>query len=414
MSAADNLLPSYKTLEDLIANVDITTLATAASENVLQRWLEDHFYFEQAKVLNIERIRELDADELRLVLCEELRIDLMSLSDYDTRAIERALARHRKKLLLIDFDAGEPDGEIVENQTQLMKLLGREDCAVIYLCGGEFQIPSDKGSMTYIGREGAVVDIVARRPVDFDEAGIVFKNLTLSLRYLSPAEIKLEHSEKVRFVLGSRIALDENIRIRDVYAFIQGRDAFETFEAFARRAVSMRGIVIGEVLLEKADFDLDKNVFELRPRWRLEFIKPIKKFARGKFFGIIVDIDCAKKIFESERKQLTYADFGTEGSDAAIKAMYLQTETCGRILILLTDKPPAFAQMQGGSSSSSGRASSRMSGRASSAFGGGYGLELIAVPKPLRFDPVDDEDWDDDDADSERLDVNVFKAGFRP
>ena len=97
-------------------------------------------------------------------------------------------------------------------------------------------------------------------------------------------------------------------------------------------------------------------------------VKAIKKFARDKFFSVFVDADSARNIFENERKQLVYADFGIDGSDAAIRVMFLQTETCGRILILLTDKPPDFIfDNPIGCTSGSG--------------GAGYGLELIAAFK---------------------------------
>ena len=359
------ILQPYNTLEELISNVDLGTLVSATYGNALQSWLNEHLYSEQAHALNRDRINELDADEVRLALCEELSIDLMSLSDYDTRAIERALARRRKKIMYIDFDAGDPDGEIAEDQAQLMKLMRRDDCKVIYLCGGAFQIPLSKNPMTYIGRDGAVINVVSRQPVSFDKAGIIFRDVTLCLQYLTPDKVELNNSTNVRFVMIKRVALDESIRQHEIYAFLQGRDAFESFEAFASRAERMRGIVVGDVLLDKADFDINRNVFELRPRWRVDFLKPIKKFARDKYFSFFVDAGNAEKIYEVERKQLLYADFGTDGGDAAIKVLFLQTETVGRILLLLTDKPPDI------------EFDARTSGTSGSG-GAGYGLNLIA------------------------------------
>ena len=364
----DKIFRHYNTLEELIANVDLGTLSMAANETVLQRWLSEHFYVDQADALSIDRIKEFDGDELRLALCEELRIDLMSLSDYDTRAIERALARHRKKLIYIDPDAGDPDGKIVETQSQLMKLFGGSGSSVIYLCGGEFQIPLDKHSVTYIGRDGAVINIVSRQPINFDAAGITLRDVTLYLQYLTPNQIEIDGSVNVKFVIGKRIALGSNIKQRDIYAFLQGRDAFESFASFERRSEEMRGIVVGEVLIDKADFDITRNIFELHPHWRIDFIKPIKKFASNKFFCVFVNTENAARMFEIEsRKQLIYADFGTEGSDAAIKVLYLMTEACGKLLILLTDKPPdvTFDEL-----------TSYTSG--SSSGGAGYGLNLIA------------------------------------
>ena len=358
---------SCNTIEELTANVDLGTLSAAATDGTLQRWLEEHFCDEQARAIDIARLRALNDDELRLALCEELSIDLMSLSDYDTRAIERALARRRKKIMYIDFDAGEPDGAIAEDQNQLTALLNRNVDKVIYLCGGEFQIPLSRRSMTYIGRDGAIVDIERRGRVNFDAAGIVFKNLTLYLKYITPDKISIDNSVNVKFVLGNCIALDETIRPHEVLAFLQGRGAFETFAEFSSRADKMRGIVIGEVALNPSDFDITRNIFELHPRWRIEFLKALRKFARDKYFSIFVDVDSARSIFDNERKQLIYADFGIDGSDAAIRVMFLQTQTRGRILIMLTDKPPA--QAIGGTDHTSGSG------------GAGYGLELIRAFK---------------------------------
>ena len=365
----DNFLNRYENLTELLANVDLGMLVTAARENALQAWLVEHFYYEQAHQLKPERINELDGDELRFVLCGELGIDLMSLSEYDTRAIERAVARHRRKMLYINPDVGDPDGAIVETQTQLRDLFGKNSGSVIYLCGGEFQIPLHKHSITYIGRDNAIINIVSRQPINFDEADIILKNITLYLQYLTPAQLTLERSENVKFVLGRRLALDAELQRRELYAFLQGRDPFESFASFARRAENMRGIAVGEVLLEKKDFDIERNVFELHPDWRVEFIKQIRKFARDKYFVVFIDADNAARIFDEEsRKQLIFADFGTEGSDAAIKVIYLQTETLGRILILLTDKPPSIAVDE-------------MNYAASGSGGFGYGLELIAAFK---------------------------------
>ncbi len=367
--AMNNFFNRYNNLTELLANVDLGMLVTAARENALQAWLVERFYYEQAHQLKSERVNELDGDELRFVLCGELGIDLMSLSEYDTRAIERAVARHRRKLLYINPDAGDPDGSIVETQTQLRDLFGKNSGSVIYLCGGEFQIPLHKHSITYIGRDNAIINIVSRQPINFDEADIILKNLTLYLQYLTPAQLTLERSENIKFVLGRRLALDAELQRRELYAFLQGRDPFESFASFERRSEEMRGIVVGEVLLDKADFDITRNIFELHPRWRIDFIKPIKKFASNKFFCVFVNAENAARMFEIEsRKQLIYADFGTEGSDAAIKVLYLMTEACGKLLILSTDKP---------SMKSVDEFASQTSGSGDA----GYGLELIAAFK---------------------------------
>ena len=370
-----NFFDGYQTLDELIANVDLGTLVGATQEGVLQQWLTDHFYGEQASMLTLDRIKEVGTDELRLMLCEELRLDLMGLSDYDTRAIERALARRRKKIVYIDFEAGDPEGEIAENQAELMNLIFKDGGAVIYLCGGEFQIPMTKRSMTYIGRDGAIINVAARDFVDFDAADITLKDITLYLQHITPEDVALEHSERVKFILGKRLTLDGQLTRREIYRFLQGRDAFERFEDFAQRAVMMRGIVIGEALLEPSDFDITRNIFELRPKWRADFLKVVKKFARDKYFSVLVDAASARSIFEDERKQLIYADFGTDGSDAAIRVMYLHTSAVGRLLILLTDKPPMQvfdALIDGGAGSGSG--------------GAGYGLELIAAFNEMNYD----------------------------
>ena len=364
MDITRETLNQFHTLEELRRNFNLGELVELAESNLLQDWLEEHFYSDQALALNRDKIKILSSDQLRLAICEELNLDLMSLSEYDTRQIEHALGRRRKKYMYVNREEGDPAGEIVENQAELMDMLFKDCTSVIYLCGGEFQIPLGKKAMTYIGRESAVVNVASRKRVSFDAADIRLKDLTIFLKYITPEDVEANNSENLKFIRGDKIALDKNLSQRDIYSFIQGRGAFETFEEFTQRSIKMRGIVVGETLLEAEDFDINNKLFELWPSWHVDFVKIVRKFAGDKYFSILVDANVAKEIYDNERKQLIFADFSTNGNEAVIKTLFLQTETAGRIEILVTDKPPAQAIKD-------------IANYGSGSGGRGYGLDLI-------------------------------------
>ncbi|MBR2179443.1 MAG: hypothetical protein IJ862_03485 [Selenomonadaceae bacterium] len=350
----------YFSLEQLLQNVNLAELVALAKDNSLQEWLENKFYNEQADSLNLDIIQKLDDDELRLEICETLEIDMMTLSDYDVRALERALEKRRKKSL---FSEESEDYIAVESQPELMKALATSNKSVVYLCGGEFQIPLSKSHMTYIGRNNAVVDIVSKQPVNLDTQNISLKSLTVYLRYLEEDQITANESSNLTFVLGNRVALDPELTLNEINDFLQGRTTFETCEDFAKRSEKFSGVIIGETLLKEEDYNIDNHVFALKPTWRMNYLKTIKKFADNKYFSLIVAANVAKQLYDG-RKLLIYADFGTDGSEAIIKNIFLMSDF-GRIPIIVTNIPLINVIDLCGSGSG----------------GLGYGLELINAYK---------------------------------
>ena len=357
-------LKNYLTIEEIRQTFNLAQLVELTKNNMLQEWLEDRLYYDQASALNPDNTYVLNGDELRLLICEVLEIDIMNLSEHDARALERALERRRKKMVFIRADNGDPDGAFVENQHDLMEVLLKSHYSTIYLCSGQFQIPLDKKDITYIGRDNAVVDITSRKTISFDSQNIRLKDLTLFLHYITEEQVEVHNSENLKFIIGNEVALNPDLWQEEIYSFIQGRNSFETFDEFAQRSEKMQGIVVGDVLLDSKDFDITNNVFELRPCWRIDYLKAIRKFAGDKFFSILVNLETAKQMYNIERKLLIYADFGTDGNEAIIKNLFLQTETCGKILIWLTDKPPTQAIKD-------------IANYTSSLGGCGYGLNLI-------------------------------------
>ncbi|MBR1728826.1 MAG: hypothetical protein IJ728_04810 [Selenomonadaceae bacterium] len=373
-------LEKYFTIEELIQNFTLAELVTLTEDKSLQNWLESRFYNEQAILLNADHIAKYNDDELRLAICEVLEIDPLTLSDYDSRAIDRALEKRRKKSIYAD---NESDNEIIaETQQDLIKILADNKSDKIYLCGGEFQISLNKENITYIGRDNAVVNITSKQPINFDEKNIHLKNLKIFLQNINSDQITANDSSNLIFLNGNSIAINPKITQNDIYNLLQGRNKFESFDEFAERAENLSGVVIGEALLNENDFDIHNNIFEIKPRWRMNFSKLIKKFAENKFFSSIIAPNIAKSIYENQRKILIYADFATDGDEAIIKNIFLQIENQieifdgnsaviknifpqseNRIEIFATDKPLAEVLAGLAISGSSG--------------GRGYGINLI-------------------------------------
>ena len=342
------------TIEDLRRLFSLAELLEMTRMGLLQSWLSKNFSEEVAEILSSYKTISWNEDELKLMLCELLEIDLAELSDYDAQAIERAISRRQLKKIY----GG--DGTIVTNQRELVNALSGGD-STIYLVGGVFQIPLNKGGVTYYGHENALVEISNRRDVDFDAAEISLHNLQIFLR--NNITVKYANSSNLIFLRGDKVALDDGVKKIDVYKNLRGRRAFELPEKFSQRAEDMRGIVVGKVFLDEKDYNINWQLFDLKIDWHLDFLSVARKFI-GKFFSCIIPAELAEKIYATERAQLVYADFCADGDRLAIKQLYLITADGTRIDILVTEKPaPEYFAEQNQSGSSGGN---------------GYGLELIA------------------------------------
>ncbi|MBR4642893.1 MAG: hypothetical protein IKO74_09305 [Selenomonadaceae bacterium] len=346
--------------QDLTRVFTLAELVEMTRAGFLQQWLAENFSEEAAQILSPEEISSWNDDDLKLALCEALAIDTTELSDYDTRAIERALNRRHLKEIFIDKDAGDMSGTVVTNQRELNDALNAGD-DVIYLVGGVFQIPLHKGGVTYFGRENAIVEIPNLCDVDFDRAEISLNDLQIFVRH--PITIKYAESKNLIFLRGDKISRDDSISKVAVYKFLRGRQFFESLEDFSRRAEKMTGIVVGKTILDARNYDLNRGLFILKIDWYLDFVSVTKNFAAGKFFACKVAVDFAKKIYETERAQLVYADFCASGDLPAIKNLYLITSDGTRLDIFVSDIPNFEELVEQNQSGTSG--------------GGGYGLELV-------------------------------------
>ena len=345
------------TVEDLTRNFSLAELIEMTRAGLLQSWLAENFSEEAADILSLEEIVSWSDDELRLELCEILGVDVNELSDFDAQSIERAL--NKRQLKEIFFDAGDEVGTIVTNQRELINALDNGDL-IIYLVGGVFQIPLNKGGVTYFGRENALVEIPNRRDVDFDAAEISLNDLQIFVRH--NITVKYANSTNLIFLRGDKIAHDDAVRKFEVYKLLRGRRAFETPENFSQRAEDMRGIVVGKTFLDDKDYNINLQMFDLKIDWHLDFLSVTRNFAE-KFFHCIIPAEFAQKLYETERAQLVYADFCANGDFPAIKNLYLITSDGTHLDIFVSDLPNfenRVEQQQSGGS-----------------FGRGYGLELF-------------------------------------
>ena len=348
--------------QDLTRVFTFAELVEMTRAGFLQQWLAENFSEEAAQILSPDEIADWNDDDLKLALCEALAVDTTELSDYDAQAIERALNRRQLKEIFIDKDAGDLEGTVVTNQRELNDALNAGD-DVIYLVGGVFQIPLHKGGVTYFGRENALVEIPNVYDVDFDRAEISLNDLQIFVRH--PITIKYADSKNLIFLRGDKISRDDSISKVAVYKFLRGRQPFETPENFSRHVESMSGIVVGKTILDAKSYDINRELFTLKIDWYLDFVSVTRNFSAGKFFACKVFVDYAKKIYETERAQLVYADFCVSGDRPAIKNLYLITSDGTRLDILVSDLPnfeDLVEQYQSGGS-----------------FGRGYGLELVEI-----------------------------------
>lgn len=365
-------LAHVEALEELKQQFNLSELAELCrNENILQEWLKEHFEDDIAEALSAES----DDDELRLLLCEQMEIDLSSIADFDANAVGRALMKRQKRALYIDISDTEAGGALVYNQRELVEAFGVEGgYTIIYLMDGIFRIPipkneDDKGAnVTYIGRGNAVVEFTSKYDVDLDAANVVLKNLQVVLKH--NINVKHDNSEGLIFLSKGKLALDETLTQQEIYLFLHGKNAFENDAAYAERTVRMKGIAVGETLLDSKCYNAEHQIFHLHPIWHMDFLTVVRKFAMEKFFTCFVSSNIAQEIYAKERYQIIFADFCAEKGVASISSIYLMTYA-GRIDIWLTDTPDEIPVEMIGSGSGSG-------------FSGiSYGINLILSKKGM-------------------------------
>lgn len=114
---------------------------------------------------------------------------------------------------------------------------------------------------------------------------------------------------------------------------MQGRSPFESTNNFKRRAEDIRGVAIGNILLEDKNYFYDEEIFKLQPQWNFEYISLLKNFVRDREFFINLPPENAELLYTNERKQQIFADLTYIDGNLTILNLYLETVTLGRIEI---------------------------------------------------------------------------------
>lgn len=322
-------LEGCATLPELVDAFSLDELVSLARDKILQKWLNNHFMESQAKMLD-DVLYSRDALVLRL--CDALAIDVTRLSEYDANMVTAALKRENERIKR-ERECGK-DGVIVTNQAELVVALQNEDVRKVYLYDETFSIPLNRSHITYDGRGNALINIMAQgnsEIVDFDNNEVYFYNLTVVFHFLEPHQVRINHSSQnhnhLIFLHADRFKQDNSIAHHEIAEFLAGRTPFETAEMFADRAKRFHEIIVGKTYLKDTDYDLWHEAFCLNPVWRVEFIESIRRYVNGAKLVFPIPCQKAAELYEKERAQLIYADFGTYYDNAVIERLYLHTDS---------------------------------------------------------------------------------------
>ena len=362
------------TFSDLLDAFSLRELVILTQDGILEKWLNEHLFEDKAQLLSNARGRSHNSDAVLLALVNVLDVDVTKLSDYEAELVTRAVL-HEREIIKRERECGK-DGVIVTNQRELVEALSDKDTHKIYLCDETFSIPLNRGNITYDGRGNALINIFSQGDalLDFDGNGVYFYNLTIVFHFLKPHQVKIDHSSQnhnhIIFLHENRIVKDDSVQSHELAAFLNGRTPFESKGEFAERAVRFYGVIVGRICLNDRDYDLWHEAFFLNPVWRVEFTECIRRYVRGAKLFFQISCEEAKALFECERAQLIYANFGTNRDNAVIVQLYLQPNNGhGKIYPLHRLFYATSCSFGSGFIFSSGSDSN----------GAGYGLNLIAV-----------------------------------
>ena len=326
--SAAKRLDDCQTLSDLHDVFTLRELVVLTKDGLLEKWLNSNFGEYQAEMLS--NVRGQNVDVVLMALCNALDIDVTKLSDYEARQVTLAVKNEREKKQR-EQECGK-DGEIVTSQSELVEALADEDTQKVYLYNDIFSIPLNRGQITYDGRGNALINIWAQGDtvLDFDGNKVYFYNLTIVFHFLESSQVKIEHSRhnhnQIVFLHDNRITKDESVRPHEMMAFLGGRTPFESAHDFAERAKRFHGVIVGKVYLNDTDYDLWHESYFLHPIWRVEFIGSLRRYLQGARIVFSISCEEAKVLFERERVQLIYADFGTNRDDSVIIRLYLHAD----------------------------------------------------------------------------------------
>lgn len=349
----------FHSKREVAENFSLDELLPFARENNLQEWLAENFYsFEARKVTSAINNKLSDA-ELKLLLCKIFDMPPENLSADELAEISETVEKNHRRELFMKKSSDDRKSAFVETQGELVRALN-SDAKLIYLCGGEFRIPLERGGVTYIGCENAIIDLDEEDFIDLDASDIILEDLQVYLRHSNG--LRADKSKDIKILDGSKKILGERPTLKEIFDILRGRKPFEPPENFKTRSENIRGAAVGLTLLEEKNYDFDAAQFDFRPQWDFEYISALKNFVVGKNFSVKLAPQDAENLYGNERKLQIFADFTYHGGKLTILNLYFDTKTLGRVEIEITEKI----------SSASFTGSSCM-------FGLGYGLDIITA-----------------------------------
>ena len=162
-----------RNIDDLKAHFDMDSVIRDFYNGRLLEWLEDRYYDDEAD--SVRAINDNDA---------YLAAKLCKIFDVETpEDIERRIERlNRLKNYTDDEKILANVDKVAFDQEDLADLLDA-DIQEIYLCDNRFSIPLRVKNKNYIGISKAVAVIRSDKPVDFQNLGITFKNISFNPEY---------------------------------------------------------------------------------------------------------------------------------------------------------------------------------------------------------------------------------------
>ena len=360
---AAHRLDSYLTIAELREAFSLEELMRMTKDGVLQSWLWERLLDAEAQELSQEKTAGMNDDEIRVLLCRLFDVDVTRLPQHEAARLEQSLADCR--ILEARHASCGDDGVIVANQREFVEAMQNPQVRKFYLFDGAYTIPLQREQTTYDGRGNALIDIKAKDEelLYFDAKEIYFYNMTVVFHYAKPSQVKLEASRqnnnKILFLHVDRLSNVDSVVQQDIWAMLKGRSSFETAEQFQKRLYELGGVVLGTVLLEAEDYDIEKQAFFVHPAWKVDFAPMVRRYIDGGSLCFYMGADEAKSLYENERRLCVYAILSAEGRRAAIERIFLMDKDRNRRYIVRVDGNTSWCF-----SSASGSM--------------GYGLELIA------------------------------------
>lgn len=347
---------AFHSKREVTENFSLEELLDFTKQRNLQEWFAENFYAAEARKVAAALNDEANDTELKLLICKLFDLSIETLSAADLEEISATVEKNqRRKLFMRKIPGDDRKTAFVETQGELVKAL-QDEAQLIYLYGGEFRIPLNRRGVTYVGCENALINIDEEFDVDLDACEIVLENLQVYLRH--PIAFKAEKSKNVKILDGSKKALLPNVSLKEIFHILRGRRAFELPENFKRRAEDVKGVAVGETLLDDRDYAIDTAQFKFQPRWDFEYISVLKDFIADKKFFVKVHSKDVENLYHNERKLQIFADFTYRDGKLTILKLYFDTKTLGRIEIIIASCEEIITS-------------------ASSGFGLGYGLDII-------------------------------------